>query len=339
MSSTKPAASLSLDLDNKWSYMKTHGDAGWEALPSYLDVVVPRVLRFLEERQLKITFFIVGQDAAIPAHECVLRSIAEAGHEVANHSFSHDPWLHLYSREQLENELDRAEASIERATGKRPVGFRGPGFSFSDDILPLLVKRGYQYDATTFPTFVGPLARMYYFKTARFEAREREKRNGLYGSFREVFRHNRPYSWQLREGTLLEMPTTTMPLFRLPIHLSYVLYLATFSEFAALLYFRSFLQMCRLTGTRPSFLLHPLDFLGCDDGCGELAFFPAMGMEKGKKLPIAGRVLDLYARYFHIVPMAAHAAEISRTKNLKVAKANLGGKLAPVARVAAVDRA
>ncbi len=40
----KPVASLSLDLDNQWSYMKTHGDAGWESFPSYLDIVVPRVL-------------------------------------------------------------------------------------------------------------------------------------------------------------------------------------------------------------------------------------------------------------------------------------------------------
>ena len=61
----KPIASLSLDLDNKWSYMKTHGDAGWESFPSYLDLLVPRVLAFLKERNLKITFFIVGQDAAL----------------------------------------------------------------------------------------------------------------------------------------------------------------------------------------------------------------------------------------------------------------------------------
>ena len=38
----KPIASFSLDLDNKWSYMKTHGDAGWESFPSYLDCIVPR---------------------------------------------------------------------------------------------------------------------------------------------------------------------------------------------------------------------------------------------------------------------------------------------------------
>jgi peptidoglycan/xylan/chitin deacetylase (PgdA/CDA1 family) len=338
MSFTKPAASLSLDLDNKWSYMKTHGDAGWEVFPSYLDLVVPRLLRFLEENRLKITFFIVGQDAAIPGNECVLRSIAEAGHEIANHSFSHEPWLHLYSREQLEHEFDRAEAAIERVTGKRPVGFRGPGFSFSRDVLRLLVERGYQYDASTFPTFVGPLARMYYFRTARFKPGEREQRKALYGSFHEVFRHNRPYKWQVPEGTLLEIPATTMPLFRLPIHLSYVLYLAAFSEAVAVLYFRAFLQMCRLTETAPSFLLHPLDFLGCDDGCPELAFFPGMGIQKEKKMTIAARVLDLYAGYFRIVPMAEHAAEISRTKNLRVAKAKLGARLAPVARIATVDR-
>ena len=28
----KPIASLSLDLDNQWSYRKIHGDRGWETL-------------------------------------------------------------------------------------------------------------------------------------------------------------------------------------------------------------------------------------------------------------------------------------------------------------------
>ena len=103
----KPIASISLDLDNQWSYMKTHGDAGWESFPSYLDVAVPRILSFLKERNLKITFFIVGQDAALEKNHDAIRSIAEAGHEIANHSFNHEPWLHLYSEKQLVNELAR----------------------------------------------------------------------------------------------------------------------------------------------------------------------------------------------------------------------------------------
>ena len=35
-----PPASISLDLDNLWSYMKIHGDAGWDDYPSYLDTLV-----------------------------------------------------------------------------------------------------------------------------------------------------------------------------------------------------------------------------------------------------------------------------------------------------------
>ena len=52
-----PNASLSLDLDNKWSYLKTHGDPDWESFPSYFDLVIPRFLDFFEDRDLKITVF------------------------------------------------------------------------------------------------------------------------------------------------------------------------------------------------------------------------------------------------------------------------------------------
>jgi hypothetical protein len=43
VSSQKPIASLPLDLDNKWTYLKIHGDPGWESFPPYLDILVPRV--------------------------------------------------------------------------------------------------------------------------------------------------------------------------------------------------------------------------------------------------------------------------------------------------------
>src|SRR3954471_12270702 len=114
---TKPLASLSLDLDNEWSYLKTHGDPEWRHLPSYLDTVVPRVLQFLEKRdQQRITFFVVGQDAALTKNEEAIASIASAGHEIGNHSFHHEPWLHLYSPQQIVDELQTAEWHIERVT-------------------------------------------------------------------------------------------------------------------------------------------------------------------------------------------------------------------------------
>ena len=76
---SKPTANLSVDLDNLWSYMKTHGDAGWESLPSYFDVVVPRILAMFETLDLKATVFVVGKDAEQPKNRVALRQIADAG--------------------------------------------------------------------------------------------------------------------------------------------------------------------------------------------------------------------------------------------------------------------
>jgi peptidoglycan/xylan/chitin deacetylase (PgdA/CDA1 family) len=90
-------ASLSLDLDDKWAYLKTNGDPVWQSYPSYLELVVPRLLKVLFSHELRATFFIVGQDAALDRNRTLLRGIADAGHEIGYHSFLHDPWLHLYS--------------------------------------------------------------------------------------------------------------------------------------------------------------------------------------------------------------------------------------------------
>ena len=42
-------ANLSIDLDNQWSYMKIHGDEGWEKYPSYFDILIPIVLKLITE--------------------------------------------------------------------------------------------------------------------------------------------------------------------------------------------------------------------------------------------------------------------------------------------------
>lgn len=301
----KPIASLSLDLDNKWSYMKTHGDAGWEAYPTYLPIVVPRVLEILAERGMSITFFIVGKDGEREENHGPLASIAAAGHEIGNHSYHHEPWLHLYEPEQLAEELARTEDALEQVTGQRPIGFRGPGYSFSSELHRQLADRGYQYDASTFPTFVGPLARAYYFFTARLSKEEREDRKKLFGSWKEGFRPLKPYLLPNLATPLLEIPVTTMPLLRAPIHLSYLLYLAGYSQTLAKSYFANALRLCRLTGVAPSILLHPLDFMGQED-CPELGFFPAMDQPADKKLALAGWVLDRLADRFDVVTMHEH---------------------------------
>ncbi len=305
-----PVASLSLDLDNLWSYLKTHGDPDWESSTSYLDLVVPRFLEVLDRCGLKMTVFVVGRDAASPENRSALRAIAGAGHEFGNHSFRHEPWLHLYRPEDIETEIALAETAIEDATGVRPKGFRGPGYSLSADVLEVLVERGYDYDCSTFPTFVGPLARAYYFLNARLSKQERERRKKLFGNMREGLRPLAPYQWRIGDSQLLEIPVTTIPIIRAPFHFSYLHWLAQFGDWVADAYFRTALTTCRLRRIEPSLLLHPLDFLGSDD-VSALSFFPAMQQTGDAKMRRIERWLGRFAAEFDVFPMGEYGKSLN----------------------------
>ena len=317
----KPLASLSLDLDNEWAYLKTHGDPAWESYPSYLSTVVPRILHVLARRKLLITVFVVGQDAALEYNHEALAQIASAGHEIGNHSLRHDPWLHLFSEHDLEQELAEAERHIQAATGQKPIGFRGPGYSQSSTMLRVLARRGYAYDASSLPSFIGPIARAYYFATGQFDAEQRERLNRLFGSWKDGLRPLKPYRWRLNGTSLLEMPVTTFPVIRVPIHLSYVMYLAGFSTVLAQTYFNTALWTCRLFGVEPSILLHPLDFLGGED-VPRLQFFPSMKMSSQQKIAIVERCLDSMVHLFDVRSVGEHAAVVATRKNLPEVEPN-----------------
>jgi hypothetical protein len=280
-------------------------------------MLVPRVLELLKKHEMTITFFVVGQDAALDKNQAVLASLSAAGHEIGNHSFKHEPWLHLYTDEEILTELKSAQDAIEKATGYRPTGFRGPGFSCSPATLATLKRLGYAYDASTFPTFLGPLGRLYYFMHSSLSKAELKTRKQLFGKFTEGFRPLKPYRWRTDAGELIEIPVTTMPLFKVPIHASYILYLSCYSELLAMAYLRTALWMCRLTDTPPSILLHPLDFLGGDDE-KDLSFFPAMNLPGAKKMQIMDRIFSILGRQFEVVPMKDHAAQIAKMPRLKL---------------------
>lgn len=304
-------ASLSLDLDNQWSYLKNYGVGSWQSFPSYLDCLVPRVVEFFDRLDVKITVFVVGQDAALEKNHAALRSIAEAGHEIANHSFGHEQWLEHYTQEELDREFAMADEAIERATGQRPVGFRGPGFSMSKQVLQTLARRGYRYDATVFPNLLDPVIRLFFFALTKLPAEEKRKRH--FGTLADAFRPMRPFRWALGAESLIEVPVTTLPLFRVPMHFSYLIYLASYSWAAARAYFAASIRLCRLTGVQPSLLLHPPEFLDGND-VAELAFYPGMKVPVGDKLAFLEWAIRYVERDFRMVTVEQHArdAEVSR---------------------------
>ena len=310
MGQTKSMASLSLDADNLWAYQMTHGDPGWDTYPTYLDALARVVLPVLHDLGLRITFFVVGQDAALDRNHEAIASLAAAGHEIGNHSFRHQPWLHRYSLDEIHTELSRTEDALEAVTGQRPVGFRGPGYSLSPDVLRVLMDRDYEYDCSTLPTVIGPLARRYYFRSAKLSAEQRAERAHLFGSARDGLQPLKPYRWVAGPQSLVEIPVTTMPLARVPIHLSYVLYLAGPSPALAYQYFSTALRMCQLRGVQPSILLHPLDFLGADD-VDSLQFFPGMHLTGARKRETVVKCLRLFAERYQVVTLREHTAALA----------------------------
>jgi hypothetical protein len=317
----KLICSISLDLDNLWSYLKIHGDDSWKSYPSYLAAFVPYAINILDELNLKITFFVVGRDASFEKNFDALRMISQNDHEIGNHSFNHESWLHLYTKEEIKTELLLAEEQIEKVTGKRTYGFRGPGFSWSYNLLETLIENNYLFDASTLPTFIGPLARMYYFKTAKLTKEERKDRKELFGKFSEGFKPLKPYYWEKDDDKkIIEIPVTTIPFVKTPFHLSYLIYLNNISPFIRKKYLSTAISFCKLTGTEPSFLLHPLDLIGGDQ-IKELAFFPGMDVKSSEKRKLFEEIIIELKNNFKVVNMGTHARSCGM-KNLKIKNLN-----------------
>ena len=167
----KPLASLSLDLDNLWAYQMTHGDEGWDDYGSYLTRSCRSCWTSWPPNGCGSRSSWWARTRRWTATRSPSAALADAGHEIGNHSFRHQPWLHRYTPDEIHDELRRAEDAIEAVTGRRTVGFRGPGYSLSADVLRVLVDRGYRYDCSTLPTVIGPLARKYYFRSAQLSRR------------------------------------------------------------------------------------------------------------------------------------------------------------------------
>jgi len=86
-------------------------------------LTTPALLDLLEERGLKATFFLSGRKAE--AHPDLTRTILDRGHEVGNHSHSHDVFLMLRSRIRIRAEIRACQETLEKH-GIRPLAFRPP---------------------------------------------------------------------------------------------------------------------------------------------------------------------------------------------------------------------
>ncbi len=108
-------------------------------------VGVPRILRLLERHAVPATFFMPAVSALLRPKEA--RNYAEAGHEVALHGWIHERSMELEYKDERDLAFRSAD-TLERVTGRRPVGIRTPSWDFSEHTLDITRELGLEYDSS-----------------------------------------------------------------------------------------------------------------------------------------------------------------------------------------------
>ena len=108
-------------------------------------VGVPRILRMLERTGVRGSFFVPGLTA--DRYPGTVEAILAAGHEIGHHGYSHVPY-HALSDDEQRRDVERALASLERITGRRPEGFRAPWWELTNSTPALLAELGFSWDSS-----------------------------------------------------------------------------------------------------------------------------------------------------------------------------------------------
>ena len=156
--------------------------------PRYAQIT-NKLLEFLEQQQVKATFFVVGQLAK--DNPGIIKKVANFGHEIAFHSMQHKQ-LSFETPETFLHGNQEGKDIIEDIIGDKIIGYRAPVFSLTQNSLwaiDILNEQGFKYSSSILPA-----------------------KNPLYG-FENVPKN--PFQWQ---NGLIEIPVPTVGLgaFRVP---------------------------------------------------------------------------------------------------------------------------
>ena len=143
---------VSVDLDEVPCYAAIHGiDTQAGSAHAIYEKAVPRLQRFFAREKVAATFFAVGQDLTHAPNAEALRDLQASGHEIASHSQGHHYDLSQRGRAFIEDDIRQSLDAIEKATGKRPTGFRAPGYTITNEMFDVLRSLSLAYDSSVFP--------------------------------------------------------------------------------------------------------------------------------------------------------------------------------------------
>jgi peptidoglycan-N-acetylglucosamine deacetylase len=259
---------ISVDLDEIPFYHQIHGlDApGGSSMHAVFDIALERLAEFSRAQAVPLTLFVIGSTLDRKENGHKLRALADAGHELGNHTFGHRYDLTRLDGATMRNEIEFAQDAILRATGRRPVGFRAPGYTVTDELLGLVELAGFLYDSSVFPCPVYWAAKGAAISAIRLRGR---RSHSVFDTPLVLTAPTRPYRighpyWK-RGGGLLEMPIQVTRGPRLP-------FIGTSVTVGGPVVAR---QLARAVAGEPlvNLELHGIDVLDLEDGLEHLVKF------------------------------------------------------------------
>ncbi len=145
-------AALSIDLESYWHAELLRPYIRRDEADDRVEAATRPLLDLLARRQVRATFFVVGE--VIASHPGLVQDILAAGHELGCHTYTHRPLWEL-DEAAFDEELSRFQQALaDVAPDVKPRGFRAPTFSLSPDTawaLDVLARHDYLYDSSVFP--------------------------------------------------------------------------------------------------------------------------------------------------------------------------------------------
>ncbi|HOX43484.1 MAG TPA: polysaccharide deacetylase family protein [Myxococcota bacterium] len=205
---------ISIDLDPLSCYRRLYGLPEEEApgADPVVSVAVERFLELMHGLGAKGTLFCVGESLAHPEAQAALRAAAAAGHELANHTWSHPYALSRLPDPALARELGDGARAVQALSGQPPAGFRAPGYLLGPRVLAAARAAGARYDASALPS---PLYQAAKAGAVGLLALLGRPSAAILGDPREALGRTRPYPARLDrpwraarpgEDSLLELP-------------------------------------------------------------------------------------------------------------------------------------
>ena len=145
------AVILSFDVDAESAYVFREPDKAALQLGEIEErrfgprVGVPRILRLLEQEQLRASFYVPAY--CVVQHPEAVHAIQAAGHELGCHGNVHETLDQLDERQEVAV-LEEQLAIFEARLGLRPVGYRSPSWELNRRTPALLKRYGFLYDSS-----------------------------------------------------------------------------------------------------------------------------------------------------------------------------------------------